>query len=228
MAHDIDIYGGKKPIDVPAYTPALVAHHLRLPIGNVRYWSLGRDHHKPVILIADPAARLLSFRNLIEIHVLSAVTRKYGVKLPAVRKAVEYLREQFGMTNPLSDEVMKTDGTSLFVERFGELINASKSGQVAIESLMRAHLRRVQRDESGLPVRLFPFTRAKPEGPESVMIDPRIQFGRPCITGTGVPTKIVADRFNAGESPDSLAEDFGRPRSDIEEAIRYETPGRAA
>jgi uncharacterized protein (DUF433 family) len=223
-----DMYRGVNPIDIPAYSPGVVAHHLQLPIGTARYWSLGRDHHRPVILIADPAQKLLSFRNLIEVHVLSAVTRHHGVRLQAVRKAVEYLREHLGVEHPLSEEAMQTDGVSLFVERFGELINASKSGQVAMESMLRAHLHRVERDDNGLPVRLFPFTRSKPEGPSLVMIDPRVQFGRPCITGTGIPTGVVAERFKAGESFEALARDYERPREDIEEAIRYETARQAA
>ncbi len=90
-----DIYGGRSPIDAPAYTPAVVAHHLCLPVTTVRYWALGRNPYRPVIVLADPKAHLLSFRNLVEIHVLSAVRRQHGLTLPAIRKAVEYLRRAF-------------------------------------------------------------------------------------------------------------------------------------
>jgi uncharacterized protein (DUF433 family) len=228
MRNAKDIYRGMSPIDAPAYTPAVVAHHLCLPVTTVRYWTLGRDRYRPVIVLADPKAHLLSFRNLVEIHVLSAVRRRHAVTLPAVRKAVEYLRRAFGSMHPLSDEKMKTDGKHLFVEKFGQLINASKEGQLAMEELLEAHLKRVERDDAGLPVRLFPFTRIKPEGPQSVVIDPRVQFGRPCIAGTGVPTAVVVERFKAGEALSSLAEDYGRAVSDIEEAIRYETDLQAA
>lgn len=228
MRNAKDIYAGLSPIDAPAYTPAVVAHHLCLPITTVRYWALGRDPYKPVIALADERAHLLSFRNLVEIHVLSAVRRRHAVTLPAVRKAVEYLRRAFSSMHPLSDEQMKTDGKHLFVEKFGQLINASEEGQLAMEELLEAHLKRVERDDSGLPVRLFPFTRLRPEGPQSVVIDPRVQFGRPCITGTGVPTAVVVERFKAGEALKSLADDYRREVSDIEEAIRYETDLQAA
>ncbi len=228
MRNAKDIYGGLNPIDAPAYTPAVVAHHLRLPATTVRYWTLGRDPYKPVIVLADPRAHLLSFRNLVEIHVLSAVRRRHAVTLPAIRKAVEYLRRAFSSVHPLSDEQMKTDGKHLFVEKFGQLINASKEGQLVMEALLEAHLKRVERDDTGLPVRLFPFTRPRPEGPQSVVIDPRVQFARPCITGTGVPTAVVVERFKAGEGLTSLASDYGREVSDVEEAIRYETDLQAA
>ncbi len=223
-----DIYGGRGPLDAPAYAPAAAAHHLGLPTNTVRYWALGRDHYKPVIILEDPAEELLSFRNLVELHVLSAVRRQHNVSLPSVRTAVLFLRREFGSEHPLSDDEMSTDGKHLFVEKFGKLINASKDGQLAMEQLLDAHLRRIERDAKGLPIKLFPFTRAKPEGPRSVVIDPRVQFGRPCLAGTGIPTAVVIQRFKAGEELSSLAADYGRDVRDLEEAIRYETDPQAA
>src|SRR5689334_22361396 len=112
-----DINRGSSPVDVPAYAPAAAAHHLGLPVTTVRYWVLGRDRQAPVIPPADPEAKLLSFRNLVELHVLGAVTRGHALRLPTVRRAVEWLREEFASTHPLSDERMSTDGKDLFVER---------------------------------------------------------------------------------------------------------------
>jgi uncharacterized protein (DUF433 family) len=61
-----------------------------------------------------------------------------------------------------------------------------------------------------------------------VVIDPRISFGRPVLAGSGIPTAVIADRYKAGESVDELADDYGRKRLEIEEAIRCELAERAA
>ena len=45
------------------------------------------------------------------------------------------------------------------VERLGQLINASKEGQTAMREILQAHLRRIERDGKGLPIKLFLFTR---------------------------------------------------------------------
>jgi len=58
--------------------------------------------------------------------------------------------------------------------------------------------------------------------PRYVLIDPYVAFGRPVLTGTGIPTAVIADRYKAGESIDELAEDYGQDRFHIEEAIRCE------
>lgn len=39
-----DIYGGRDPIDIPAYAVAEAAHHLQLPKATVRSWVAGRDY----------------------------------------------------------------------------------------------------------------------------------------------------------------------------------------
>ncbi len=55
------------------------------------------------------------------------------------------------------------------------------------------------------------------------MIDPEVQFGRPCLTGTGVPTGIIMERYRAGDSIEELARDYRCSPNGIEEAIRYQT-----
>jgi uncharacterized protein (DUF433 family) len=98
-----------------------------------------------------------------------------------------------------------------------------------MRELLEAHLRRIERDERGLAVRLFPFTRRRElDEPRVVVIDPRVSFGRPVLVGTGIPTSVIADRYKAGESMDQLADDYGRPRLEIEEAIRCELEVQAA
>ena len=121
----------------------------------------------------------------------------------------------------------------LFISKFSQLINISQEGQLAMHEILQAHLQRIERDLHGLPIRLYPFTRkrdlAKPlEEPRAVVIDPHVSFGRPVLAGTGIPTAVIAERYKAGESVDDLADDYGRKRLEIEEAIRCELLVEAA
>jgi uncharacterized protein (DUF433 family) len=106
----------------------------------------------------------------------------------------------------------------------------SKGGQVEIAELMRVHLQRIDRDPHGLPIRLYPFThkQADKEAIRSVVMDPRIAFGRPVLVGTAVPTSVLADRFKAGDKLTELAKDYGAQPEAIEEAIRCEFDRQAA
>lgn len=112
---------------------------------------------------------------------------------------------------------------SLFIERFGQLVNLSQQGQLAVRELLEAHLARIDHDAEGLAQRLFPFSRGDSlTVPRIVVLDPRIAFGRPAIHGTSVRTQVVAHRLKAGESVQDLAEDYSVEVGQIEEAIRYE------
>ncbi len=216
--------GPEQLVDVPAYTPTAVARYLRLPVSTVRWWTLGNGSHLPVIRIAAPHEHLLSFRNLTEVHVLSAVMcqDRDRVPLSIVRAVLSLLSEQFGSVHPLVDKRMDDEGKELFAARFGAITQASRHGQAALAAILGTYLERIERDERGAPSRLLIFTRGRPEGPEHVMIDPAVQSGQPCITDTSIATAIVADRFRGGQTVMDLARHYSRTRDEIEEAIRYE------
>jgi uncharacterized protein (DUF433 family) len=216
---------------MPAYGIVEAAHYLGIPKATLRSWVLGRHYptgtgkrfFRPVIELADKDDRLLSFDNLVEAHVLDAIRRAHGVAFWRVRQAVEYVKNKLGSKHPLAEQKFVTDGVDLFVEAFGHLVSTSREGQLAIKDLIETYLRRVERNTSGLPIRLYPFTRERrPDEPRIIVIDPNISFGRPALAGTGIATAIIAQRYKAGETMEELAEDYGRSRSEIEEAIRCE------
>lgn len=230
------------PRELPNYRLPEAAHYLRVPESTLRMWIFGQAYpttagkkvSRPIIRIAAEHPPRLSFVNMVEAHVLSAIRYHHGVSLPAVRRAVDYLTREFGSWHPLAEEQFQTDGVSLFVERLG-LLNVSAPGQFAMPEILRALLRRIDRDEHGLAIRFYPFSRrpvptvpALEQSPRIVVLDPRIGFGRPVLRGTGVTTLSIAERFDAGESIEALAADYGRPRGEIEEAIRCELTRDAA
>jgi uncharacterized protein (DUF433 family) len=221
---------------LPAYSVAEAAHYLRMPEETLRSWVAGRlypvagksKRSRPVIHLDDPKRQYLSFINLVEAHVLAAIRRGHGVKLPKVRNALDYLRRQFRIERPLIDQTFQTDGLDLFVERYGELINASREGQRAMKEIIGVYLKRIARDAKGLPIRLYPFTRdtqseaAAASNPRVVVMNPAVSFGRPVIAGTGIPVSSVYERYKAGDSVADLARDYRLEISAIEEAIRCE------
>lgn len=222
---------------IPSYSFREAAHYLRIPLATLRSWVFGRKYpteqgkqfFRPIISVPDKKHHLLSFMNLVEVHVLTAIRREHNIPLYKVRTALDYLKKKFPSDHSLADQNFETDGLDLFIQKYGELINISKDGQLAMKDLLEAHLRRIERDSSGLPLKLYPFTRKpQPGEPKTVVIDPSVSFGRPVLSGTGITTAIIAERYKAGESMRELAEDYGRSSSEIEEAVRCELQLEAA
>jgi len=217
--------------DMPAYTIADAAAYLGLPITTVRAWVKGQNYkvgdevrpYRPLITPVDKAKGLLSFRNLIELHVLSVTRRIHGISMPKMRATVNYLKKAFNTTHPLADVSLKTDGIHVFVEQLEQQVSASGEGQISIREIVDQYLERIGRDDKG-NLWLYPFTRPSDhlDQPRIIVMDPRISFGRPVIANTGVRTSMLAERYRAGDSMQALVEDYGLDRSVIEEAIRCE------
>ncbi|MDP2852462.1 MAG: DUF433 domain-containing protein [Gallionella sp.] len=220
--------------DNPAYPVSEVARILNLPVATVKAWCFGQAYHlasgspkrfKSVIQPADSNARLLSFANLCELHVLSAIRRRHKISLSKVRDSISYLRTQLGTDRPLIDKQFKTNGVDLFVEHASHLLNVSKQGQEALRGDFAVALARIERDRSGMPIRLFPFSRSTtPDAkqPKSIVIDPRLSFGRPVLSDVAVPTEVIVGRFRAGDTLVEMAKDYGVDEEEIEEALRFE------
>ena len=209
--------------EMPAYRVAEAAHYLGLPRSTVRYWSAGRGSYESLITAAAEVPLVLSFLNLVELHLLAAIRRRHTVSMPNVRSAISYLSDRYGSNHPLLVKELETDGLDIFIRNYGQLINISQDGQMAMRHVMEQALRRIERDKSNIPVKLYPFTRAQIDNaPALIVIDPALSGGRPVIAGTGLATEIIAERYKAGESIHALAEDYGRDFTEIEEAIRCE------
>jgi uncharacterized protein (DUF433 family) len=214
-------------LEQPSYRINEAAGYLGVPETTLRSWVRGqrlgaRRASQPIIHLPAGEPPMLSFTNLLEAHVVNAFRRK-GVPLQHIRRALVYLGQELPSKHPLIDNEFMTFGWRIVIDRFQQYVEISHDGQMAIKEVVQGHLSRIRRDASGSPIRLYPFTRKqRGEGPETVVIDPTISFGRPVLVGTGIPIDEIAARHRAGDSIQEIANDYGRTPQEIEEAIRFQ------
>jgi len=216
--------------DQPAYGPAEAARYLRLPAATLRTWVVGRDYPKagaqatfhPLIEPGCAQPLRLSFYNLIEAHVLRALRTEHGVALAELRNAIAYAQKKLHVQRLLLNAELRTHAGQVFLDRYVELINLGAAGQLAMRRMFENHLQRVEWDAWQFPVRLYPFVDATHRSfDRPIAIDPRVAFGRPIVQRKGISTAAIADRIDAGESVDALAEDYDLSREEIEQAVLY-------
>lgn len=214
-----------------AYTLAEAARYLRLPAATLRSWLLGRQYptaegsgqFPPLLRPASRKPPLLSFANLIEAHVLRSLRTEHGVPVKALRDALAFAEKTLGINRLLLRPELRADAGKIFLDRYGELIELSASGQLAMRRLFDAHLKRIDWDAAKIPIRLYPFlSEAAPSDARPIAIDPRIAFGRPVVVSKAITTSAIAERIDAGETVEDVANDYDLGRSDIEQAILYE------
>ncbi len=217
--------------DRPAYPLAEAARYLKLPAATLRAWSLGREYpvaegqgrFRPLIRPSATQPATLSFWNLVEAHVLRALRTEHGVSVKALRTALDYAERELRVERLLLSPELRSEAGQLFLERYGELIDLTASGQLAMKQVLAAHLRRVTWDDARFPIRLHPFVASGAGADEMVIaIDPAVSFGRPVVASRSVSTAVIVARINAGERPVDVAADYGLSDADIEQAVLYE------
>jgi len=224
--------------DVPRYGIEEAARCLGMSVATLDSWvngrkyptSTGQKFFKPLVELTAPGN--LSFYNLVEAHILLSTRKKHRVEMPSIRRAIDYVRKTYPSAHPLLSENFLTDGKDLFIKKIEgptrqeQTINVSSWGQLGLGPILDFYLRRIERDDSGWPIRLFPIRMNWPgdltsDPPRVVVIDPAVSSGRPVVNGTGVMAEVIFGRFNTGEGIESIAADYGLKVSQIEEAIRY-------
>jgi uncharacterized protein (DUF433 family) len=223
------------------YSIPEAAGYLRIPISTLDSWATGRRKsnneglYPPVLAFVDQNLRLLSFYDLVEAHILRAAVDQH-VPLQQLKRGLEYLREKHPFDHrPLLTYDFLTEGKHLLVGGMlgskkkdqEALVNASKHGQLEFAGLLNIKmilggidesLKLVGRDKnSKFPNILFPK-----DGRRVVSITPGVVSGRPAVEGTRIPTRIIAQRFHAGEDAKALAKDYRLSKEKIEAAIQYE------
>jgi hypothetical protein len=154
--------------EMPAYSIPQAAHYLQMPVATLRSWVRGRDYptgggkkrFKPLIRLPVEERPLLSFFNLVEAHVLSALRRGHSIRLHDIRTSLNYIQNELGAAHPLLDYRFQTDGIALFVRKLGKLVDVSAAGQMVMREVLEAYLKRLEREDL-VVARLYPFTRAR-------------------------------------------------------------------
>lgn len=226
----VDIYGDQKPQQLALYTYADASRYLNLPTSTVRAWVRGGSYTSgtekrvfaPVLSTVSNGKSFkgLSFLDLTELFVLKALRRDHNVRLEYIRRALRYAEDTLGISRLLLMDVMRYN-KDVFVKHYGDLVNLSRGGQIALEAVLRRYLDRVDRDDRSTPITLYPIVEGFGDE-KPVAINPRVSFGKPTIYGTGTNTAVVARRYEAGETVDEIAYDYEIDTRLVEGAISYE------
>lgn len=218
-----------KPEDIrdrPAYTVSEAAGYLKMPVPTLRSWVrvVGRPDRRrsadPNRLI-EPACEnplRFSFNNLVECHTLRALRTRHGVSIQSALVAKEAAKRVCNMERLFLSDQLLTNAGEIFLEKYGDLTNVTKSGQLAMKAILKELLKSIDRDEFHLPRRLYPV-----EGKNRIIaIDPYVAFGRPVISCCGISTGAIVARLDANETEEDIANDYNLTLEDIRQAAIYE------
>jgi uncharacterized protein (DUF433 family) len=210
-------------------TARVLSHALgrRIESKRLHRWSHGRrDRLKLMIREYAPVigvhlkvggSFLFTFSDLIELFTVAAL-RYHDISLQTIRLAYQRACELYG-DHPFAKQRYCTDGSGIFPSlknHDGNLEELSR-GQLAFEQIVRPLLKNVS--YSGETATMF-----SPLGVDrTVVLDPGRAFGSPINKDSGVPTQVLYEMHQAGESDEDIASWYGVPLEGVRDAVEYET-----
>lgn len=234
--------GGVDRFADPLYTVAETARYLGEADSTVRAWARGYRREGSVsreavvgapVLTALPSdaprGPVVPFIGLAEGLVLAAL-RRSGVPLQRIRPALTRLQSEFGIDHALASRRLFTDGAEVLFDyaeasgddaalRTARDLVVVRNGQRVFNDVIQAYLRRVQFAPDGYAraITLPGYHVAE------IVADPERGFGQPMFARGGARLEDALALFQAGESLEVVASEFGIPADQLEDAVRVAT-----
>lgn len=168
--------------------------------------------------------RAFSFIDLVSLRVALELDGQ-GVPDGDLRRGITHLREYFDVDRPLATEHViariATSGSAFLADLSSGsdsvatpgYVDIGKGRQGVFQDVVRLYLRKVHFGEEGKPDTWAPA--------DSVLLDPRIQAGAPCVSGTRIPTATIAELL-ADESVEEVATEFGLSVVQVRDAADFQ------
>ena len=227
---------------VPLYRVSEAARYLGVPTSTFATWAHGYERLQTerrskvtgdAIVTALPVQSKgeasIPFVGLAEGLVLAAI-RRAGVPLQRIRPALARLDEEFGAEHVLASKHLYTDGAEVlydYAQREGDTPDARSARQLVVvrknqyvfNEIVDNYLHRVEFGPDGYAqvIRLPQYRDAE------VVVDPSRGFGQPTFARGGARLEDVIGAFRAGEPLQVVAEEYGVPPRELEDALRVAT-----
>lgn len=219
------------PRELAAYTVSDAARILGMPRTTLASWKKGQDytsqqygHVRFETPIATRLPRGLSYFDLVEAFVLRSLRTEEGFKLRYIRQALATAQREYGIERLLLHRAFRFDrGSEFFLDQFTHLASLSPGNQLAMKTVLQGYLKRIDYGPDDLATRFDPIVRNMGlDADRLIMVNPLVSFGRPVIKRTGIRTRAIVSRVDAGESWKHIINDFGLTEPEFEQALLLE------
>ena len=166
----------------------------------------------------------LCFRDLIQLCVVAHLRREIKISLQRLRLAIGHAQEVMDTDYPLARSDFQTDGQRLFLEildgsdeREDRRLYDLLSGQYVFRRAVAPLFKQLDFGIDQHAERWWPLGRKR-----RIVLDPQLAFGRPVTATAGVPTEAIREAAAHLGSVGAVARWFEVPRSEVEDALRFE------
>ncbi len=212
------------------YSAHEAAHIIRVPAATLRRWMFGYQQngnsYAGLWKSAINEVETLSFYDLLELKFVHEF-RQHGLSLSIIREAARLAREEFGTTYPFTRQKFHTDGEKIFLEAAAQMGDSHLvdiiSKQYVMDKVYRpSFLASIDYSSLGTAERWYPLYNEQTSN-KIIVLDPARAFGKPILTHSGVPTRVLYDAFRFDNPVDVIAANYELSNDDVKQAIMYES-----
>jgi len=160
--------------------------------------------------------RAFSFIDLVSLRVAVELAGN-GVTDRDLRTGIAQLRHHFETPRPLAQapviEALATSGSSFLADLGEGYLDIGKGRQGVFQDVARLYLRHIQFGSDGQPNRWAPS--------DDVLLDPLIQAGAPCVTGTRIPTTTISESL-LDDTVEDVAHEFHLTIAQVRNAATFQ------
>lgn len=208
-------------LDEGLYTLRRAAYICRVSVQRLSYW-VRSGLISPDIHASPPSMPpILSYNNLLAVNAIRRL-RDEGLRLQKIRIAIKYISRELKEGERWHELKLVTDGDKLVtvvpisqdIRESKEIVDAARYGQKFFEVAFADLVSDLYGDRE-----LIELPRLK----QFIDINPRVQAGAPTISGTRIPTSVIASWAKRGLTTEEIASFYdGVSEDDIDAALEYE------
>lgn len=204
-----------------------------------RYRHRGQMRESPGIMpLSLGRARLeqdLTFPEMLTLRLVRGF-RNAGLGLLTIKRVAAFAARDYDESMPFVSKRFRTDGRKIFLElqtapqvgiehaipsrekRLIEVLTGQENFANVVEPSLFANVDW----QDDLASRWWPLSRTR-----TVVLDPKVIFGAPHVSGTSVPTSVIASAAKAeggsAEAVAAVADWYGVPSEAVTDAVYFET-----
>ena len=204
------------------FTISDLSEILRIPKSRARYWfNTYVREELPAITnyrynFNSDQGLYVNFKSLLQLYVFEEL-KKEGFQKKSILNAYSTLSQTLNTKYPFATNKILIAGKSILLELDNDhIIDANSTKQFNLVKVLTPYLRKIQFDTSGNAIRFYPLGKRN-----SIVVDPKVQFGTPVISGTRIDIRTIFDSYQAGDSKDLISKIYDLTVDQINDAIEF-------
>lgn len=213
MKSTVETYKAIPKIGEGIFLASDIAKILNLPYSKVNscmkgFWNsytFGEDRNKAI-----------NFHSLIEFYIFFQL-RSHNISAQKIKKVHSLMSKELNTPFPFAHNKISADKKKrIYYEKFDNLIKADGKRQMDLAPILDGFLHKLRYGKDQIAEQYFPL-----ENSESVVIDPKHQFGQPTISGTNIKTQTIYSLYIAGEKTETISNLYNITLRKVEDAVKF-------